>query len=272
MNIDTQKLAEIFCYTKLPDGVCSDRCASMPEVAGRTGTNLLSVAEAKRMFDAIFKDYQATQAPAPKAAEDLPEYTPDIGRAMYEQVKSGRWKILPCGASRGMMSALLPELRGEHLHTYWQEIYKVEEVIGKNYQAFWDAAPLMPELYQFQTPTPPSNAGLDEIEILKNEIRRLKRLFHLAEECSEVIKIASKSARFGDAYHNPVTGNTNKQELRQECADLVEVMGNNNIVMDNEFADMMIDKKAKVRKWVKIEEESLNSLVQAALRNTETKG
>lgn len=42
--------AEIFCATPLPDSVCSDRCASMQGYPHRTGTNLLTVAEAAHVL------------------------------------------------------------------------------------------------------------------------------------------------------------------------------------------------------------------------------
>ena len=53
--MDTQALAEAFCAWPLPASVCSDPCASMTPAQGYThprfGTNLLTVAEAKAMFD-----------------------------------------------------------------------------------------------------------------------------------------------------------------------------------------------------------------------------
>lgn len=50
--IDTQRLAEEFCKWPLPQSVCSDVCATNPKYQfPRSGTNLLTVAEAKAMFD-----------------------------------------------------------------------------------------------------------------------------------------------------------------------------------------------------------------------------
>lgn len=46
MMVDLAKLAERFCATPLPDSVCADHCATVHGQPGRTGTNLLSVAEA----------------------------------------------------------------------------------------------------------------------------------------------------------------------------------------------------------------------------------
>jgi hypothetical protein len=43
------ELADAFCRWPLPDSVCADRCATT-QGPGRTGTNLLSVVEARAMF------------------------------------------------------------------------------------------------------------------------------------------------------------------------------------------------------------------------------
>lgn len=54
MNLQT--LAERFCATPLPDSVCTDLCASKPGYPGRTGTNLLTVAEAKEILKSVLAD------------------------------------------------------------------------------------------------------------------------------------------------------------------------------------------------------------------------
>jgi hypothetical protein len=47
-------MAEIFCATPLPASVCPDPCASDPSYPHpRSGTNLLTVAEAQEMFRSI---------------------------------------------------------------------------------------------------------------------------------------------------------------------------------------------------------------------------
>lgn len=44
------ELAERFCAAPLPDSVCADPCASMVGYPHRTGTNLLTVAEAEQVL------------------------------------------------------------------------------------------------------------------------------------------------------------------------------------------------------------------------------
>lgn len=47
-------LAERFCATPLPATVCADLCATIPNYAGpRSGTNLLTVVEAKQVLAAV---------------------------------------------------------------------------------------------------------------------------------------------------------------------------------------------------------------------------
>ena len=79
--MDTQKLAEIFCGTELPKGVCSDGCASMPDYPHpRYGTHLISVTQAKEMFDAVLSKYKEQQpADAVEALEKL-MYSPSRER------------------------------------------------------------------------------------------------------------------------------------------------------------------------------------------------
>lgn len=54
---DLQVLAERFCATPLPETVCADLCATWyrpkPPYDTRSGTNLLTVVEAKQMLGAI---------------------------------------------------------------------------------------------------------------------------------------------------------------------------------------------------------------------------
>lgn len=51
-----QELAERFCACPLPASVCADPSATMARDAYRTGTNLLTVAEAKAMLAVILAD------------------------------------------------------------------------------------------------------------------------------------------------------------------------------------------------------------------------
>ena len=46
------QLAERFCATPLPETVCADLCATQ-QGPGRTGTNLMSVSEAKQVLSAV---------------------------------------------------------------------------------------------------------------------------------------------------------------------------------------------------------------------------
>lgn len=50
--MDIDKLAERFCAAPLPETVCADLCATR-QGPGRTGTNLLSVAEARQVLAPI---------------------------------------------------------------------------------------------------------------------------------------------------------------------------------------------------------------------------
>lgn len=50
--VTAQVLAERFCAATLPDSVCSDRCAGT-QGPNRHGTNLLTVAEARAIFESI---------------------------------------------------------------------------------------------------------------------------------------------------------------------------------------------------------------------------
>ena len=54
--IDLDALATRFCSAPLPDTVCADPCASMPGYPNRTGTNLLSVAEAREVLARVLPD------------------------------------------------------------------------------------------------------------------------------------------------------------------------------------------------------------------------
>ena len=48
-----QRLAERFCIAPLPDGVKADPCACNPHHPNRTGTNLLTVGEAREVLGSI---------------------------------------------------------------------------------------------------------------------------------------------------------------------------------------------------------------------------
>ena len=49
----TESLAIRFCITPLPEGVKADPCACNPNHPNRSGTNLLTVSEAKEMLDSV---------------------------------------------------------------------------------------------------------------------------------------------------------------------------------------------------------------------------
>lgn len=55
------KLAERFCATPIPESVCADLCATRQGL-GRTGTNLLSVIEAKEVLGRVLEDTLARHA------------------------------------------------------------------------------------------------------------------------------------------------------------------------------------------------------------------
>lgn len=65
------------------------------------------------------------------------------------------------------------------------------------------------------------------IEVVIKESGRLSvqqyNLIHQVEECSEVIKAATKALRFGLDDTNPKTGNTNAEDLREELGDVANV-------------------------------------------------
>jgi hypothetical protein len=96
-------LAERFCATPLPDSVCADVCATQ-QGPGRVGTNLLTVAEAKKVLAHILSPTLATVAAgddegvALRAAEALLPYTSHaIGCAIYQQSWSKGAPECTCG-------------------------------------------------------------------------------------------------------------------------------------------------------------------------------
>lgn len=54
-----EKLADAFVAWPLPDSVCSDQCATMRDYKHRSGTNLLTVLEARQMFEYCLSKVQA---------------------------------------------------------------------------------------------------------------------------------------------------------------------------------------------------------------------
>ncbi len=50
-EVDSLKLAEIFCAWPLPESVCADHCATIQGRKDRTGTNLLAFHEALQFFE-----------------------------------------------------------------------------------------------------------------------------------------------------------------------------------------------------------------------------
>lgn len=81
------KLAERFCACPLPETVCADLCATDPNYAHpRTGTNLLSVAEAEQVLRYVMAgefDYRAycTEADG-REAEGTRESLATVARAL----------------------------------------------------------------------------------------------------------------------------------------------------------------------------------------------
>jgi hypothetical protein len=67
-------LAERFCAAPLPDSVCADLVAIKP-MAGRSGTNLMSVAEAKEVLRSIFPEAVTETNQAGEVAADTAALT-----------------------------------------------------------------------------------------------------------------------------------------------------------------------------------------------------
>lgn len=83
----------------------------------------------------------------------------------------------------------------------------------------------------------------------------------LMEECSEVIKNASKCIRFGRLHTNPSTGKTNTQELTEELNDVyaiilkLQAMG---VIEDYQNQDKAEAKLEKLNCYEVIDEERIN--------------
>lgn len=104
----------------------------------------------------------------------------------------------------------------------------------------------------------PEASGVDLAKAaLVAEISRLKEIIRLIEECSEVQKVACKSGRFGADYTNPATGQSNAQELKQECADLTVVICDAVDTDNEEFISMQRAKREKITQWKRVEDESV---------------
>ncbi len=69
-TVDTRALALAFCAWPLPASVCADPCAAMPGYPNRSGTNLITVAEAKAMFDHLVEGGFLQAAPSKVGDED----------------------------------------------------------------------------------------------------------------------------------------------------------------------------------------------------------
>jgi hypothetical protein len=61
-------LVDRFLSWPLPDSVCADRVACMPGSPHRTGTNLLTAAEALQMLEYVLGDQASSPQPSPNAA------------------------------------------------------------------------------------------------------------------------------------------------------------------------------------------------------------
>lgn len=68
-----------------------------------------------------------------------------------------------------------------------------------------------------------------------------QKLVYLIEECSEVIKVASKILRFGSDDFNPDTNIRNSDALRDELCDLQAVL--ELFEVDPDFMDQAIEAK-----------------------------
>lgn len=84
-------------------------------------------------------------------------------------------------------------------------------------------------------------------------MKQNKDLYRIIEECSEVQKVCCKMLRFGFHFRNPATDETNFNELRQECADLIEVISEMVDIDSEEFRMMRIKKAEKLARWKKRE-------------------
>lgn len=71
----------------------------------------------------------------------------------------------------------------------------------------------------------------------------------LAEECSEVIHVISKTLRFGPDEIWPVLDVTNVERLKVELNDLFAVVN----LLEKEGLDLSIDASSMVSKQVKVE-------------------
>ncbi len=49
-------LVDRFLAWPLPESVCCDRCATMPNYPNRSGTSLLTANEARQMFEHLFRE------------------------------------------------------------------------------------------------------------------------------------------------------------------------------------------------------------------------
>lgn len=265
-GINFKVLAEKFCRAPLPDSVCADPCATR-QGPGRTGTNLLSVEQAESVFRGIFEDDAASDKALrldihilldtlATAARGQP-IDPDTCEVIEAIVKAHRYEadfdeddiqaLYDCGFQSVVATVITDQAAAKAL--VWFN------------QANWDQR--VPEVQTIKTVLhEKSIEELDDVELLKIEIRRLKRLFHIAEECGEVIKAASKSARFGEDYKNPATGDTNKHELKQEAADLAAVIDEVVECRDAEYTQMKEQKVRKTDKWKVIEEECLAEITK----------
>lgn len=123
MNDDQlTKLAERFCAAPLPDTVCADTCATR-HGSGRSGTNLLTVVEARQVLRHVF-DNTAAEAVAKfrrdmvLATEDLqPDGTLESLRTCADMLDTWTADCLPANSEgqvdfvRCMIEATVGEIR-----------------------------------------------------------------------------------------------------------------------------------------------------------------
>jgi hypothetical protein len=95
------RLAERFCAAPLPESVCADFCATKSGQAGRSGTNLLTIDEAKEVLRFVLE--------VPKPA---PLVIPQEGKHKLEDLIFAAYTRCPCG--HGMAY-----VKGSGAFSYW---------------------------------------------------------------------------------------------------------------------------------------------------------
>lgn len=79
MTDNLTKLAERFCAAPLPDSVCADPWATIHGQSGRTGTNLLTVAEAEQLLHHVLGDPKTQEPTKPNGWNGYGCYSASLG-------------------------------------------------------------------------------------------------------------------------------------------------------------------------------------------------